>query len=156
MGCNRPVKYGADKQNVQTSFLWNTLAKRNTLVPLSTGTIVLIFWVVVRMKQEQRSPFVTWNATRVQLVQSFHRKWQKTLTKADLWPLKTTCEWEVWAKRQRWRSSSLCHCFGGIKLPGLQPRLNLKRLAAENLWRLLDRWLIAAGFRQNRTSQFGF
>ena len=75
-----------------------------------------------------------------QLVRSFHTKWQKTLTKADLWPLKAACEWEVWAKRQRWRSRSICLCSEGTKVPGLLPGPNLDCLAPEKFFDTEFQW----------------
>lgn len=50
-----------------------------------------------------------------QLVWSPHAEWVETLTKADAWPLKASCQWEVWSKRRRCRSSSIWHYLQGNK-----------------------------------------
>lgn len=52
-------------------------------------------------------------------------EWQKTLTKTDFWPLKTTCEWGVWANREKEGSSVVWLCFEGKKVPVSNPGLTI-------------------------------
>lgn len=56
---------------------------------------------------------VTPKQNKGQLVSSSHTRWVKTPTKADVWPLKTIWQWEVWGKWQRCRSRSIWHDLEG-------------------------------------------